>query len=105
MSDTDAKTTESTDIKTEAPAEEPAVTAESATPVEAAEKPQEENLFDQDKLNILNDVSILLTIEIGRAQIKIRDLLNLSKGSVLELNKLAGDPVDVYANGKLVSIG
>jgi flagellar motor switch protein FliN/FliY len=64
-----------------------------------------ENLFDPNKLGILNDVSILLTIEVGRAQIKIRDLLSLTKGSVIELNKLAGDPVDVYANGKLISIG
>ncbi|MEO8400435.1 MAG: flagellar motor switch protein FliN [Gammaproteobacteria bacterium] len=62
-------------------------------------------LFDPQKLGILNEVSILLTIEVGRAHIKIRDLLNLNKGSVIELNKLAGDPVDVYANGKLISIG
>ncbi len=62
-------------------------------------------LFDPNKLGILSDVSILLTIEVGRTHIKIRDLLNLTKGSVLELDKLAGDPVDVYANGKLISTG
>ena len=53
----------------------------------------------------LNDIYVSLTIEIGRAQIKISDLLNLTKGSVIELNKLAGEPVDVYANGKLISTG
>jgi flagellar motor switch protein FliN/FliY len=63
------------------------------------------NLFDPNKLGMLNDVSIALTIEVGRAQIKIRDLLNLSKGSIIELDKSAGDPVDIYANGKLISIG
>lgn len=63
------------------------------------------NLFDPNKLGILNDVSILLTIEIGRAQIKIKDLLNLTKDSVIDLNKMAGEPVDVYANGKLISKG
>ena len=63
------------------------------------------NLFDPTKLGILNDVSILLTIEVGRTQMKIRDLLTLTKGSVIELNKSAGDPVDIYANGKLISIG
>ncbi len=63
------------------------------------------NLFDPNKLGILNDVSILLTIEIGRAQIKIKDLLNLTKDSVIDLNKIAGEPVDVYANGKLISKG
>jgi flagellar motor switch protein FliN/FliY len=61
--------------------------------------------FDPNKLGILNDVSIVLTIEVGRAQIKIRDLLGLSKGSIVELNKSAGDPVDIYANGKLISTG
>lgn len=66
---------------------------------------KEETVFDPSKLELLNDVSILLTIEVGRAHIKIRDLLNLGKGSVLELNKMAGDPVDVYANGKLIAIG
>lgn len=64
-----------------------------------------ENLFDPNKMGILNDVSIVLTIEIGRAQIKIRDLLNLTKDSIIDLNKLAGEPVDVYANGKLISKG
>jgi flagellar motor switch protein FliN/FliY len=61
--------------------------------------------LDPNKLGILNDVSVNITIEIGRAQIKIRDLLNLSKDSIIDLNKLAGDPVDVYANGKLISKG
>lgn len=66
---------------------------------------KDQALFDPNKLGILNDVSILLTIEIGRTQIKIRDLLNLTKDSIVELNKLAGDPVDIYANGKLISKG
>ncbi len=64
-----------------------------------------DSLFDPSKLGILNDVSILLTIEIGRAQIKIRDLLNLTKDSIIDLNKLAGEPVDIYANGKLIAKG
>lgn len=64
-----------------------------------------DTLFDPHKLGILNDVSIMLTIEVGRAQIKIRDLLALSKGAVIELNKSAGDPVEVYANGKLIATG
>lgn len=64
-----------------------------------------ETLFDPNKLGILNDVSIVLTIEIGRAQIKIRDLLNLTKDSIIDLNKTAGEPVDIYANGKLIAQG
>ena len=73
------------------------------------EKPEAElstgPLFDIDKMGILNDVYIQLTIEIGRAHIKIRDLLNLTKGSIIELDKLAGEPVGIYANGKLISMG
>lgn len=61
--------------------------------------------LDPGKLNILNEVSISLTIEVGRAQIKIRDLLNLTKDSIIDLNKMAGEPVDIYANGKLLCKG
>lgn len=57
------------------------------------------------KLGILNNVTVSLTVEVGRAQIKIRDLLNLTKGSIIELDKSAGEPVDVYVNSKLISIG
>lgn len=63
------------------------------------------NLFDPNKLGILDEVSVAITIEIGRSQIKIRDLLNLTKDSIIDLDKLAGEPVDVYANGKLISKG
>ena len=91
---------------------EPASPATESTPAEAS-KPdvkKTENIvptqsIDPSKLGILNEVSIVLTIEVGRAQIKIRDLLNLSKDSIINLNKMAGEPVDIYANGKLISKG
>jgi flagellar motor switch protein FliN/FliY len=70
-----------------------------------SEEPTPSNLFNANDLGILNEVSITLSIEIGRAQIKIRDLLNLTKDSIIDLNKLAGEPVDIYANGKLISKG
>lgn len=108
MTDTDTNNAETTVTATETDTittpVEPTITASPSQP--ADENPQkEQNLFDPNRLGILNDVSILLTIEVGRAQVKIRDLLNFTKGSVIELNKLAGDPVDIYANGKLISIG
>ena len=53
----------------------------------------------------LLDVNMSLSIEIGRAQIKLNDLLNLSKGSVIELDKLSGEPLDIFANGKLIAHG
>jgi flagellar motor switch protein FliN/FliY len=64
-----------------------------------------ETLFNSQKLDLLHDVNITISIEIGRAQMKIRDLLSLSPNSIIELNKLAGDPVDIYANGKCISKG
>jgi flagellar motor switch protein FliN/FliY len=73
----------------------------------SAAKPEAggDSLFDVNKLGILNDVYVVLTIEVGRSHIKIRELLNLKKGSIIELDKLAGEPVDIYANGKLISKG
>ena len=62
-------------------------------------------IIDQNDMGFLNDVSIALTIEIGRTQIKIRDLLNLTKDSIIDLNKTSGEPVDIYANGKMISRG
>lgn len=62
-------------------------------------------LFPNQSMDFLNDVSINLTIEVGRTQIKIRELLNLTKDSIIDLNKGAGEPVDIYANGKLISRG
>jgi flagellar motor switch protein FliN len=71
----------------------------------AIQNPGGEPLLDPSKLGILNDVTIVLSIEIGRANIKIKDLLNLSKDSVIDLNKVAGEPVDIFANGKLIAKG
>lgn len=81
--------------------EAPATDNKEATP----EKTAKDHGLSPDKLGILNDVAIAISIEVGRSQIKIRDLLNLTKGSIIELNKMAGDPVDVYANGRLISTG
>lgn len=62
-------------------------------------------LITENDMGFLNDIDITLSIEIGRAKIKIRDLLSLSKDSIVDLNKNAGEPVDIYANGKLISKG
>ena len=83
----------------------PASHAEVERPQRDKTEAEANSAFDPSKLGILNDVAVTITIEIGRAQIKIRDLLNLTKDSIIDLNKLAGEPVDVYANGKLISKG
>lgn len=56
-------------------------------------------------IDLLGDVELDVTIELGRTQMLIEDVLRLGDGSVVELDKLAGDPVDVYVNGRLVARG
>ncbi|HCS27716.1 MAG TPA: flagellar motor switch protein FliN [Spongiibacteraceae bacterium] len=56
-------------------------------------------------LDMLLDVNVTLAIELGRAQINIRDLLKLNQGSVVDLDRMAGEPLDVLVNGTLVARG
>ena len=56
-------------------------------------------------MNLLMDVSLQVTVELGRTKKYIRDVLELSPGSIIELDKLAGEPVDVYINTKLIAKG
>jgi flagellar motor switch protein FliN/FliY len=57
------------------------------------------------KLDLLLDVPLELSVELGRARMSIQDLLNLSPGSVIELDKIAGEPLDLLVNGRLVARG
>lgn len=56
-------------------------------------------------LNALQDVELDLRIELGRTELLIEEVLQLREGSVVPLNKLAGDPVDILVNGRLVARG
>ena len=56
-------------------------------------------------LDIILDVPVSLSMEIGRTTISIRNLLQLNQGSVVELDRLAGEPLDVLVNGTLVAHG
>ena len=56
-------------------------------------------------LEMILDVSVTISMEIGRAFISIRNLLQLNQGSVVELDRLAGEPMDVLVNGTLVAHG
>jgi len=57
------------------------------------------------RIDLLGDVDLEVSIELGRTEMLVEDVLKLGTGSVVELNKLAGDPVDVYVNGRLVARG
>jgi flagellar motor switch protein FliN len=58
-----------------------------------------------ENLRLLENIGVSLTVEVGRAELTIRDLLRLSEGSVIELNRLAGDPLDVLVNGTPIAKG
>jgi flagellar motor switch protein FliN/FliY len=56
-------------------------------------------------LRLWENIGVKLTVEVGRAELTIRDLLRLSEGSVIELDRLAGDPLDVLVNGTAIAKG
>ena len=59
----------------------------------------------ESSIELLNDVEMDVKIELGRADLAVEDILKLSEGSVVELNKLAGDAVDILVNEKLIARG
>ena len=71
---------------------------------EETENQNEENV-GYDNLRILENIEVNLTVEVGSAELKIRDLLRLNEGSVIELDRLAGDPLDILANGTMIAKG
>lgn len=56
-------------------------------------------------LDLLADVELSVTVELGRVRMRIRDLLRLHEGSVVELDRVVGSPVDVVVNGSVVARG
>jgi flagellar motor switch protein FliN/FliY len=57
------------------------------------------------RLDVILDIPVTIAMEIGRTRISIRNLLQLNQGSVIELDRLAGEPLDVLVNGTLVAHG
>ena len=56
-------------------------------------------------LDVVLDIPVTLSMEVGRSRLSIRSLLQLNQGSVVELNRATGEPLDVYVNGTLVAHG
>ena len=56
-------------------------------------------------IDIILDITVQLTVELGRTKISIRNLLQLAHGSVVELDGIAGEPMNVYVNGTLIAQG
>ena len=60
---------------------------------------------ERKKLDSILDIPVTITMEVGHAKISIRNLLQLNQGSVIELERLAGEPLDVLVNGTLIAHG
>ena len=58
-----------------------------------------------ENLRVLENIDVKLTVEVGGAEIKLRELLRINEGSVIELERLAGDPLDILANGTIIAKG
>ena len=86
------------------------VTAEETAPLDAAPFPLKEfggapPSDEEASLELIRDVELDVKIELGRSQMALEDVLQLRKGSVVSLDKLAGDPVDIFVNGRLLARG
>ncbi len=68
-------------------------------------KSQNKTTTDNPNIDFLLDIPLTISAELGRTKMIIYELLQLSQGSVIELNKLAGEPLDVRVNDKLIARG
>ncbi len=79
---------------------------ENQTTAESSEiKENKSERANAENLKVLENIDVRLTVEVGNAEIKIRDLLRLNEGSVIELDRLAGDPLDILVNGTMIAQG
>jgi len=70
-----------------------------------SEDNSEQTSSSVDNLRVLENIDVKLTVEVGSAELKIRELLRLNEGSVIELDRLAGDPLDILINGTMIAKG
>jgi len=75
---------------------------DTAAGMAAAVRPEK---IGTEKLKILESIEVALSIEVGRTEMTIKDLLLLNEGSVVELDRLAGEPLDILVNGAIIAKG
>ncbi|NVK42667.1 MAG: flagellar motor switch protein FliN [Oceanospirillaceae bacterium] len=80
-------------------------TGAGAKAVELDELKDESIPVTDPKLDVILDIPVTLSMEVGNTEIAIRNLLQLSQGSVIELGRVAGEPLDVKVNGTLIAHG
>lgn len=76
-----------------------------AAAMDSESAPASENIGDSPDLDVILDIPVELAMEVGSTSISIRNLLQLNQGSVIELDRLAGEPLDVLVNGTLIAHG
>lgn len=64
-----------------------------------------ETALDKKNLDFILDIPLQVTVELGRTKMLVKDILQLNQGAVVELTKLAGEPLDIFVNSKLVARG
>lgn len=69
------------------------------------DEPAQANQKEPVNLSVLLDIPLQVTVELGRTRMTIDSLLRLSQGAVVELNRVAGEPLDIYVNDKLMARG
>lgn len=80
------------------------IVAEKAEFEEFDEATSKSNISN-DRLNLLRDLQLNVFIELGRTKMQIKDILELERGYVIELDKLASEPVDIFVNNKKIAEG
>jgi len=92
--------------------EKPAAKSKATAKKADVEKVEAESLSESDgpkkgelNLDVVLDIPVTIAMEIGRTKLSIRNLLQLNQGSIIELDRLAGEPMDVVVNGTLVAHG
>tara|TARA_Y100000294_G_C8458964_1_gene297763 strand:- start:259 stop:660 length:402 start_codon:yes stop_codon:yes gene_type:complete len=73
--------------------------------LEAQQEKDLERATDSKNLDMILDIPLVVTVELGRTKMMINDLLQLGQGSVIELSKLVGEPLEILVNDKLVARG
>lgn len=76
-----------------------------ALPLELSDLSVTELRVDTKRVTMLNDVNLRVKLQLGKTKMLVEDILNLGEGSVVELDKLAGDPIDVLVNDRLIARG
>ena len=88
---------------------EESVTNEAETPNEetenSGETPLQREASRPQNLEVVLDIPVRLSMEVGNTNLSIRKLLKLNKGSIVELSRMAGEPLDVMVNGTLIAHG